>query len=474
MSWFRPRVTILTEEQKSDIHRAALQILEKTGMIVKEGEMLEILRAGGARIGGDQRVRLPAGIVDENLAKSPDRVVIYDRKGLESLVLEGRNSYFGVHGDAMFFLDPGSRSHREFVAEDAAKVARLCDALTNIDFISQNGFGGDIPNPRAAAPVVFKRMVENTTKPLGFSCYDVDTFQMVLEIADVVRGGREALRKKPFFYHYSEPTSPLVHSAPSLRRLMMAVRNNIPLVYTPMPMSAATAPATPAGSIALCLAETLSGVVFAQMIRPGAPCIMGGITTIMDMRTTICSYGAPEMHLMVAALTEMAHRYRLPMFGTAGCTDAATADQQAAVESSLSCMMAALSGANLIHDVGLVYHAESVSTEMMVLSDEIIGMVKRCLEGVRTSPEEMALEVIERVQPGGNFLTDQHTLQHFRSFWSPTLFDRSTGSRDGFNFSENLARRVREIVDSHEPPLLAPEIQTELDKIEKCLMHMTS
>lgn len=468
----RPRLTLFSEKQKKKIHNAVLQILEKTGVMVKEPEMLDLLKAHGVRIDGKERVKIPADLVEESINKAPCRVVIYNREGEESLILEDNNIYYGVHGDAPSILDSGAQVPRKFVSGDAVKVARLCDALPNIDFLSQNGFGDDIPNPKMAAPLIFKLIAENTSKPLGFSCYDVDSMGTVLEIADAIRGSRKALQQKPFFYHYSEPTTPLVHSAPSLRRLMMAVRNNIPLVYTPMPMSGATAPASFAGTIALGLAETLCGVIFAQLISPGAPCIIGGIPTIMDMRSTICSYGAPEMLLMVSGMTEMVHYYRLPMFGTAGCTDAKTVDQQAAIESSLSCLTAALTGANLIHDVGLSYHAESVSLDLMTLTDEIISMVKNYLKGIGTKEDDFALDEIERVQPGGNFLTEERTLKNFRQFWSPKLFDRSMKSMDvkEYNFADNLTCRTKELLRSHQPAPLSKGVKAELDRIEKhCL-----
>ena len=468
----KPVITVFSEKQKEKIHNSVLQLLGKTGIIVKEPEMLEILRANGAKIKGKEKVKLPADLVEEAISKAPKKVVIYNREGKEALVLEDRKSYYGVHGDAPFILDSGAQVQRKFVRRDAVKIAKLCDALGNIDFLSQNGFGDDIPNPKMAAPIIFKLMAENTSKPLGFSCYDTDSMKIVLEIADAIKGSRKALQERPFFYHYSEPTTPLVHSAPSLRRLIMAVRNNIPLVYTPMPMSGATAPVSFAGTIALGLAETLCGVVFAQLISPGAPCIIGGITTIMDMRTTICSYGAPEMLLMVSGMTEMAHYYHLLMFGTAGCTDSKTVDQQAAIESSLSCMTAGLTGANLIHDVGLIYHAETVSLDMMTLSDEIIGMVKSYLKGIRTEKEDLALEEIDKVQPGGNFLTEEHTLTDFRNFWSPRLFDRTMKKVSGkeFNFSNNLTQRTNNLLSSHQSLPFPREVRAELDKVEKCCL----
>ena len=463
---------ILLPEQKEKMHQAVLRLLQTTGVVIKEKGILDILTSAGACLKGKERVLISPSMVENAIQKAPARVVIYDREAKEKLILEDRKVYFGVHGDCPTILDPVTSQKREYIVSDADKIACLCDYLPNIDFVSQNGFAKDIKEPRIIAPIIFKHMLENTTKPLGFSCYDIDTFEMVMEIAEIAAGGREKLRKRPFFYHYSEPTSPLVHSAPSLRRLKMAVERGIPLVYTPMPMAGATAPATLAGTLVQGLAETLSGVVIAQLISPGAPCIMGGITTIMDMRSTICSYGAPEMLITIAALTEMAQYYKLPMFGTAGCTDAKKVDGQAAIESALSCMSALLSGANLVHDVGLIDHAETVSPEMVVLTDEIIDMVRKYNNGIEINDETLALGLIDKIQPGGNYISEEHTVKHFRDFWFPGLFDRSMSDENApkQTFEERLREKTIEIMQTHKPKLLPDDITKELERIEKGLL----
>jgi len=465
-------MSILSSDKKREIHESALLILEKTGLIIEEEDILDILLQAGASLAGEKRVTIPPSLVEDAVQKAPKKVVIYDRDGNEALILEGRRVFFGVHGDCPTLLDPIINERRPYRVNDANDIATVCDYLKNIDFVSQNGFAADIQEPRVIAPIIFKHMLENTTKPLGFSCYDTDTFEMVMEIAEAVAGGPERLRQRPFFYHYSEPTSPLVHSAPSLRRLRMAVERGIPLVYTPMPMAGATAPATLAGTIALALAETLTGVVIAQILCPGAPCIIGGITSVMDMKTTICPYGAPEMLIMVGALAEMAQHYRLPMFGTAGCSDAKRIDQQAAIEAAMSCLNASLSGANLVHDVGLINHAETVSAEMIVLTDEVIDMVKAYSKGIEVNNETLAQETIDSVGPGGSYLGEDHTLRNFRAVWYPRLFDRSMSNNNipAESFEERLRRKTTDIMNNHTPKPLSDDVQRELNKIEKALL----
>jgi trimethylamine--corrinoid protein Co-methyltransferase len=198
--------------------------------------------------------------------------------------------------------------------------------------------------------------------------------------------------------------------------------------------------------------------------------IIGGVVSILDMATTILSYGAPEMTLLSAAMTNLAQYLKLPMFSTAGCSDAKTLDQQAAIESALSIAVAGLSGANLIHDVGYLESGLDGSFEMLVMSDEIISMVKRILRGVVVDAEHLALDAITRVGPGGHFLADEHTLTHFRTeFWRPELLDRSNWDTWVENGSKTLGTRVHEkvldLIENYQPAPMTPETERELQTI---------
>lgn len=473
MNLAKPALSILDQQQKERIHAAVADVLSRTGVVVKEPKAVEILYEAGAIVEGE-RVKIPSQVLDRALAQAPNIVSIYDREGNPAMELGTERVYFGAHADTPEILDFATGDLRRYTLNDAGLVARLCDALPHIDFISQNGFAENLTNPRTVTTLVFARMMRNTSKPLGVGCYDADELKLVLDVASTVRTSKQDLSDRPFFYHYSEPTSPLTHTAPSLRRLLMAVEHGIPLVYTPMVMSGATGPATFAGTIVQALAESLSGIVLAQTVRPGTPCITGGIPTVMDMSTTICSYGAPEMSLMSAALTEMAKFYGLPMFSTGGCSDAPAVDCQLASEFAFSCLASALSGAHLIHDTGFFYHAERVSAESFVLSDEIIGMVRSFIDGIQFDDDALAVDLIDAVGPTGNFIAEDHTLNHFRRFWTPRIFNRTMKEH---LYSDNdlhtrLTIRAHNLLATHQPHSLSVDADTELSKLERRLLAM--
>ena len=176
------------------------------------------------------------------------------------------------------------------------------------------------------------------------------------------------------------------------------------------------------------------------------------------------------MVLLSAAYTDIAKWLRLPMFSTAGCSDSKVLDQQAAIEASMSNTIAALSGANLIHDVGYLESGLLGSFDMLVMSDEAIGMAKRILSGITVTPETLAVDVIDRVGPGGHYLSQAHTRQHFRTeLWLPTLMDRQHRrgweADGGKSMADRVRAKVLDILKGHEPLPIPAEVETGLKEI---------
>ena len=459
---------VLSEGQIERIFLAALELLERTGTKFLAEEARTLLAEAGAKVDGEL-ARIPAGLIKEKLASVPPRIALGNRAGERTLILESHRINFGTGSDCPFIIDAVTGKRRQFVRADTEAAARVVDACENLDFHMSLGLTSDVPTfsydrHQAAA------MLRNTVKPLCLTAMSRQGLSDIIEMYYLVRGGRDAFEVNPGFIVYLEPTTPLMHSKASLEKLLFAAERRIPAIYTPCPMAGATAPMTLAGTLVLALAEFLAGMVVAQLRRPGAPMIMGGVISAMDMRTTIMAYGSPEMHLMSAALTDVAHWLHVPMFSTAGCSDSKTLDQQAAIESALSIMAAGLSGANLIHDVGFLESALIGSLEMIVMSNEVIGMVKRFLSGVRVDEETLALDVLDEVGPGGNFLDRDHTVRNMRGeLWFPRLIDRSkysaweaAGSK---TMGERVRERVAEILATHEVPPLPPEVDEGIDKI---------
>jgi trimethylamine--corrinoid protein Co-methyltransferase len=332
------------------------------------------------------------------------------------------------------------------------------------------GMADDVPAD-IADRVIAKQILTYCEKPYVFCCKDVTSVKDIYEMALLIVGGEENFMQAPNLVHYSEPISPLSYFDPAVEKIIFCAEKGIPLINFPAPQAGGTSPATFAGTIVQGSAESLSGLVLTQVVRPGAPFIYGAFTTVMDMKTTIFSYGASEMSLMVAAMAQMAQHYQLPFFGTAGCTDAKFPDPQAAAEVAFSCLSSALSGANLVHDAGSwIDHGSLVSPSFMVLVNEVLYMVNQYMKGIPVNKETMGIDLIDRIGPGGHFLNEDHTMAHFRDVWYSELFDRTiydVWQEQGEKRFEERLRDMTLSVMEHTPAALPTEILKEMEQMAK-------
>jgi trimethylamine--corrinoid protein Co-methyltransferase len=232
----------------------------------------------------------------------------------------------------------------------------------------------------------------------------------------------------------------------------------------PYCMMGGTAPMSFAATLAQCNAEVLAGLVLAQQAADGAPFIYGAMPSIMDMKTTIGSYGAVEFHLLVAAAAELADHYGLPFYGTAGCTDAKLLDEQAVCEATFQIFATLLSKANIVHDIGVSDHCNSVNPALVVLCDEIIEMLKHFSQGVAVDPDDLQLDLIAQVGPGGAYLNQAHTMRNFRKIYYSKLFSRKMTNPEHSEIGDKLKARMAAIQADHRVPPLEQGLLRELDQ----------
>jgi len=460
---------ILSQDQCELLYSAATRILERTGVIYHDNEALDIMKKAGCWVDG-KRVRIPSKLVDRALLTAPRRVTLHDsRTGLPVMDLEGNNAYFGTGSDTPFFINPYTGQREKSSKKSVGWACKVIDALPNIEFVMSLGIVQDVPQAIYDRHQ-FEAQVLNTSKPIVTTAVDVAGFSDIIEMCECIAGGEEELRRHPFMTLYAEPISPLQHATEAATKLLLAAHKGLPVVYTPCIMAGGTVPSTLAGAMATGLAESLSGLVLNQQAREGSPFIMGGVFTVMDMSSTIFSYGAPEFNLMMSALADMAHFFKLPMFGTAGCTDSKIMDGQAAMEAAISIVLSAFSGANLIHDVGYIEYGSTASLELLVISDEIIGMARRMARGIEVNDETLALDVIDEVGPGGHFLSHDHTFKWFKKeTFFPELFDRrrydAWKESGGTTLTKRANTKVKEILEGHEPAPLPANVRQRINEI---------
>jgi trimethylamine--corrinoid protein Co-methyltransferase len=472
----KPFFRLLTTESIERIHDASIEVLSQTGVIIKSKETLDLLYSSGATIDNGETVKISRRMVEEALDSAPNSIAIFGRDGQPAMSLENRNVYFGTGPTIQFILDPLTGKRRCTDSKDIENATRIVDALPNLDFAMSMGMSGGIDpkssglDPRVTDRFDFAAMLKNTNKPLIFSNWSVegvsDCYQMALLFRDC---DEEKMKRTPFIMHYAEPTTPLLHDKEPLEIVSFCAEKSIPIIYVSGPVCGGTAPVTLAGSMILSNAECLSGIVISQLINKGAPVVYGGGISPMDMKTGVSYYGGPENMLSHIAVMEMADFYSLPDFNTGGISDAKVFDHQAAMEYTLSLFQAGLVGSNLVHDIGYLESGLGSSLEGIVFADEIIDIIKYFFNGITVDEKTMAIDMINKVGPGGNYLMEQHTFEHFRSLWHPRYLDRSIFDTWADNGSKELKHKlndkVLDILDSHKTVALERGILSKIGNI---------
>lgn len=465
-SFDTPQFSLLSDSQIQDIHNSSLELLREVGVRFHHQQGLELLEEAGAYVGDDHLVRFPPGMVEEAISSTPGRVVLTDRGGDPVINLQGTETYFGTGSDTLKYLDPFSGETRKWETEDICDSYRVIDALENIDFMMSVGMPEDKPDGVSNYQWQYAHMLQYSNKPSVVVCDDREDLESIIEMATTMRESRKDLSRRPNLLLYSEPTSPLHQSETALDKLLLMSEAELPVVHSPAPMMGSTGPINMAGEMALCNAEILSALVLHQLNNPGAPFVYGAGPHHFDMKNMQICYGSPEFQLTKTAVAEIGRRYEMPTWGYAGCSDAKLLDEQAATEATMSVMMARLSGANLIHDVGYLESGLATSLELVALTDELVDMTKHMMGGIPVNEQTLMKDQIKEEGPGGDFLGTEETVENFRDYWEPRFFDRS--QRENWEKAgspttkERLNERVKGIIEDYEPEKLADDKEEEI------------
>jgi trimethylamine--corrinoid protein Co-methyltransferase len=466
----------LSNDQVQQIHTAALSILERTGVQVEEPEALQLFREAGARIDeAASRVRIPQSLVEDAINWAPSKVLLAGRDPKWDLELEGAKVHIGTGGAALKILDLETGQLRPALLRDVAELARLVDALSNVHFFLIPIYPTDMPKETVEINKYFAALA-NTTKHVQAGVYTVQGIRDVVEMSEHIVGahsrgsgrGPTALRERPIIsFITSWMVSPLKFATDVTTLLIEACRQSVPVVLSAAPMAGSTAPATLAGTLAQLTAEQLSGVVLTQLVQKGTPLLIGPIPATADMKSGRYLAGASEFGLANAAMAQMAQFYHLPIYNSAGMTDAKIPDIQAGFEKAMSAVLAALAGSNFIHHAaGMLENMNIVAAEQFVIDNDILGMVMRVLRGIEVNDETLALEVIDEVGPGGHFLMAPHTLRYMRSefFYPSAVIDRQGWDMwqqgGGLDARERAKEIARGILADHKPEPLEPEVES--------------
>ncbi len=466
-----PFCRLLSSEDVKQIDQLARRILERIGIRVIGNDFLKILQEAGAQVDySEQRVRFGGGWLDEVLSKAPTRFILHSRDGRHDVHLGDGRVYFANGGRVFRILDMSTGGYRLTMLRDVAHTATLVEHLDNISLYIIACQAHDLA-PQYYHLNDFYHAFNNTTKHVMGGCDNPAGVEQMWELARIIAGGEGQLREKPFVSVITNPISPLTIDANTFHILDFCASRDIPLTCAPAPISGATAPATLAGTLGQMHAEALAGIALVQLCAPGARVLYGAVPSTMDLRHMEYTMGSVEMAIMNAAAVQLAKIYDFPIYASAGVTEAKRPDIQAGCEKSFSNLMVAASGADLVHlAAGMLDSGNSISYEQYVIDNEIIGMIYRILAGINVNDDTLGFDVIEKVGPGGNYVMEDHTVEHMiREFVYPAL-----SVRCNFDIWEQRGRPsmlsrgkdfVEEILGEGSEGLLATDLILQIKKI---------
>lgn len=465
---------VLTGDQCQFLISSAIDVLEITGVKFYHEKALEILNQAGCDV-ENELVRISNKIIEKSLRLTPERVVLYNsRNNKSTLKLENNNIYFGAGLNSNHVIDPVSQKKIKINKEMITKASKMIDVLNNIDFLmvlADNIKGSDIKSDLES----FKIQIFNSSKPVIVTYKDIETNKKIIKMSEILAGGEDQLRQYPFVSLYAEAETPLQHNREGINKLLLAAEKSLPIIYTSRITAGDNAPMSLAGSLIMALSELISALVLMQAINEGNSFIMGSVFNLLDNERGVNFSSAPESYLMRSAMADILTYFKIPSFSISGNTDAKMVDAQAMIEDALSIYISSQSKSNLNHGVGNIENNSVFSFENLVISDDLIGMSHRIVDGIDVNDETLALDVIHEIGPGNHFLGHEHTMKYFKKeTWYPDLFNRERFENWKNDGSKTLFKRAndktQEILNNYETEALDKEIE---DKINDYLEENT-
>lgn len=442
------RKDVLTRDGVERIHLAALDILERTGIAVHSEKARKLLRSAGCDVDNKSAlVRIPQNLVKECARKNDRAVVFYGRTREHDARLDFEHTYVCSDGNGTEAMDFDTRVRRPSRKSDVAKSAFVTDALKGHGVNWPSVTSQDVPQGTRHIHDL-QASLDNTEKHITIAT-NTTTWEVedVLEIAAAAAGGYEELRKRPLISSIHTSFSPLQIEGESLDAGLRIAEAGVPICFYVMPGPGSTGPATLAGSVTLGIAEALAGNTIFQLHRPGTAFVFSCGIANLDMKTSTRAGGGPEHGLTSAAYAQMAHHYGFPALVGGFVTTSKEPDEQAAYEKFASAVTPILAGADMIAGIGLLEDCRTLWLEQLVIDDEMSRIIGRMADGIDVYDETIALDVINKVGIGRDYLGQRHTMEHFRTeHFIPVVSDRSSFDTWVAKGSKTLLARAQDEV----------------------------
>lgn len=406
-------LSILSQDDLNSIQNATLEVLEKTGLMIKNEFALSLLRDSGCIV-EDRQVKISSSLVEESIRKAPSSFDLYTRDGDKAYTIGSDNVIFNPGSSAVYFKDRKTREIRKGTLNDCIELVQLVENLEHIKAQSTALVPSDVPEQLSGLYRLYI-ILKNSRKPIVTGAFRKEGVMNMKLLLEAVAGSSEELTHKPRAIFDCCPTSPLAWDDVSAQHLLDCSAFGIPAAIVPAPLMGATSPITIHGTLVQSSAEILSGVVISQLVNPGSPIIYGGATGSLDMRYTTPRFSAVEAMLTACASSEIGAHYGLPTHAYLGTSDAKTEDSQSGFESGLGLILGALSRINVVSGPGMLAQLNCQSLEKLVIDNELCGSAYRFSRGLDFDDIDVITDLIAKVGSSGDYLRQKHTSKKLRS-----------------------------------------------------------
>ena len=457
----------LSREEEDLLHRKSIEVLEGIGVLVRSESVLSMLKAAGASVDDKNRVaRISERMVTEALNSAPRtfRLSARDNANDLSLPTEGI-PYMTTDGLTLYMLDIDTGERRDASRRDFADFARLADALNAIDFFWPIVTISDVP-ARCHSAYELWTSFENCALHVQGDCTDAVDARRQIQLASIIAGGEEELRKRPLFSSATNPISPLSFDEGAVEAQVEFARAGVPILCHSMSMPGSSSPVTLAGTIVNINCENLASIVITQIASPGAPHIYGSSSAPTDMRTGAIDFSAPEHLFISAAAGQMAKRYHRPCMVASWGLGREGPGVRTSFSETFSYISSVFSGSDLIPGIGALDCSKGCSLEQVVLDSYVWDNFRAFLRDFEIDERTVAMDVTREVGQGNCYLTHVHTARNYGTSlhrWDADKLSLESTSSD--SMMPEMRETARAILRDHRATPLEDGVREEGERI---------
>ena len=459
---------LLTQEQVERVHEASLEILQEVGLKVRYAPARELFAQHGAKTEVDSEfIKLPRDIVEKYRKMAPPKFTFHARDPKFDKTIPDDSPVIVTASSAPDIIDPVTGKERRAESGDIARIAHLINALPGYDMFSISTLADDAPRDQFTISRLYPAL-KYCLKPIRVTTTDHKDTLAMMEMAYIVAGGKDAYMERPFLTHHYCPTvSPLSMDILSTENVMYFAGEGLPVYPTIVPNAGLTSPMSMAGTLVQGNAEYLATVTLMQMVREGTPTIYATLATVADMRSGAYTSGAIECGMLHMAFAQIARFYNVPCGGYVGLTNSKLNDAQAGYETGMSGMGGIVGGMDMFNIGGLIDALKTFDFAKAVIDDEVAQMMKRVKRGISFSDEDLAVDLIKQIGPGGSFIVAKHTIHRMKTEAVMTkIADRDARTiwekKGATDIQARAMKKVREIMTNNTELLISSEIDAKL------------